>query len=146
MKNNNLPDFILSNLSLGVYLLDENNHLLYFNEAFRSLFGAGDNSIGLYVGHVLSCGFDSDNKEGQGTHCRYCGFSKAYQEVRKTGNPSLLQKQVLKQTNTKGGIYYLEISVFPMPENRLLVFVNDQTHEMEGLVKRSILQNNDLIL
>lgn len=125
-----MPEYILNELPVVVYMLDSQNRLQYFNPAFSKLFGAGPGAAGQYIGLALACGFEIDGAEGSDVHCRHCSFSKIYRQVRKSGQAVHHQKVVLQQSGPKTGIYLLEISVFPLPDNQIVVFVLDKSAEM----------------
>ncbi|HPG34600.1 MAG TPA: PAS domain-containing protein [Lentimicrobium sp.] len=130
MTNNNMPEYILNELPVAVYMLDSQNRLQYFNPAFSKLFGAGPEAAGQYIGLALACGFEANGAEGNGVHCRHCSFSKIYRQVRKSGQAVHHQKVVLQQSGPKNGIFLLEISVFPLKDKQIVVFVTDKSSDM----------------
>lgn len=125
-----MPEYILNELPVAVYMLDSQNRLQYFNPAFSKLFGAGPEAARQYIGLALACGFEANGAEGNGVHCRHCSFSKIYRQVRKSGQAVHYQKVVLQQSGPKNGIFLLEISVFPLKDKQIVVFVTDKSSDM----------------
>jgi len=130
MTNNNMPEYILNELPVAVYMLDSQNRLQYFNPAFSKLFGAGPEAAGQYIGLALACGFEANGAEANDVHCRHCSFSKIYRQVRNSGQAVFHQKIVLQQSGLKNGIFLVEISVFPLKDKQIVVFVTDKSSDM----------------
>ena len=125
-----MPEYILNELPVAVYMLDSQNRLQYFNPAFSKLFGAGPEAAGQYIGLALACGFEANGAEANDVHCRHCSFSKIYRQVRNSGQAVFHQKIVLQQSGLKNGIFLLEISVFPLKDKQIVVFVTDKSSDM----------------
>lgn len=132
----NLSNQMIESIPFGIYIVDRNMEISYYNQAFADVFSTGVHKTLPYFGDLVNCGYcvagKADNESAQ---CSNCLIIRQHNQVFESGE--ITKPQDIVQEFLINGVkrlMYFQIQSIPLDENRLMVIIKDLTQEAKKLV------------
>ena len=133
----NLASEMIEKLPVGIYVVNPDNQIIYYNQEFSRIFETGVHPILPYFGTVVRCRYCKPNgaTDVNEYRCTNCLVKKQHRETfdRQTSMPP----QELVQEFTIGNkkeIKYLSIQTVYLSADRIMVLVRDLTKLAQNLM------------
>lgn len=132
----NLSSQMIESMPFGIYMVDKNMEISYYNQAFADIFSTGVHKTLPYFGELVNCGYctagKSDPDSVQCSNCLIIRQHKSAFESGKTTKPQdVVQEFFIKGTKQ---MMYFQIQSIPLDENRVMVIIKDLTQETNKLL------------
>ncbi len=138
MQNDpNLSNQMLESMPFGIYIVDKNMEISYYNQAFADMFSTGLHKTLPYFGKLVNCGYcvsgEADPESAQCSNCLIIRQHKTAFESRLVTTPQDVVQEFAIDGEKK--LMYLQIQSIPLDEHRIMVLIKNLTGEAEKLLE-----------
>ncbi len=136
-KKNIYSDQMIEKMPFGVYIIDREHNISYYNQAFSEIFYPGVHQTNVYFGLLARCKYCTTDGTSDSNNpiCSNCLIIKQHESAFSSGLPSQSQEIVQEfEINGKKELKYIKIQSIPLDDNHLMVLLTDLTNEAKKLV------------
>lgn len=134
---NNLAFEILEKIPVGIYVINKDNQVIYYNTTFSQIFETGVHKVNSYFGSIVRCRYCLPNgsPDDNEFRCNHCQIRKQHQKAfdlkNKVPEEEIVQEFTVGQQKK---IKYLSIQPVYLDQDVVMVTVRDLTDAAEKLL------------